>query len=286
MFGKRKQHRSKKPSKKVVAIAVAMKMKGRRDPSWYGATAAHKRASKKGHRAHGGKMTHAHKYGYPKMGRDPKLVDEHAKTELDLYMDNDAGLYQRKQSFLKNVHTKMKRGTYDPGQAPKLWAYWVKEGAKKFTKEFGTAFSKATIEALAKEVAKHEHDKIQRGEYAPEFPAVHGQTRHDPASKGKKTRYEALHEEAKSRGYYVARWSPGDGVTRYRFFQNPGNNYFGPENGVYTALGLKEAYEFLRGKKGHSSNDPAWYGQPRRHAKAAKLGHARRKRSGRAKKAR
>ena len=46
---------------------------------------------------------------------------------------------------------------------------------------------------------------------------------------------------------HVATWSPGDGVTRYRFFKNPGNDYFGPENGIYTALGLKEANVFLAG---------------------------------------
>lgn len=39
--------------------------------------------------------------------------------------------------------------------------------------------------------------------------------------------------------------SPGDGVTRYRFFTNPKNDYFGPENGIHTALGLKAAWLFV-----------------------------------------
>lgn len=134
----------------------------------------------------------------------------------------------------------------------------------------------------------------------------------------KKTRLEELNETAESVGLYVCTYSPGDGVTRYRFFEvkesgmkegtrvrvkahtsGPGkglsyppftatlleycngegwdvievrsergddisvysfdvsplkpagkgrSNYFGPENGIYTALGYKEACVFLAGK--------------------------------------
>ena len=45
----------------------------------------------------------------------------------------------------------------------------------------------------------------------------------------------------------MATYSPGDGVTRYRFFEKP-SDYFGPENGTYTALGLKEATIYARGR--------------------------------------
>ena len=58
-------------------------------------------------------------------------------------------------------------------------------------------------------------------------------------------RYDALKEAARERGYYVSTHSPGDGVTRYKFFDRPGNHYFGPDSGVCTALGLKKAYKFL-----------------------------------------
>ncbi len=62
-------------------------------------------------------------------------------------------------------------------------------------------------------------------------------------------------EEIKSilpAGYSVCTYSPGDGVTRYRFFQNAPENqsYFGPDNGVYTALAFKEAYAYARGLNG------------------------------------
>jgi len=51
---------------------------------------------------------------------------------------------------------------------------------------------------------------------------------------------------------YVKTYSPGDGQTRYRFFRKDPNGkelsgYFGPENGVFTALGSSEAYSFARG---------------------------------------
>jgi len=55
-----------------------------------------------------------------------------------------------------------------------------------------------------------------------------------------------LGEVAEDNGLYVDTYSPGDGMTRYRFFKNPGNDYFGPENGIYTALGLAEARVFVR----------------------------------------
>jgi hypothetical protein len=48
-------------------------------------------------------------------------------------------------------------------------------------------------------------------------------------------------------GLYCRKYRPGDGVTRYRFFTSPSNDYFGPENGIYTALGWKEAEIFATG---------------------------------------
>ncbi len=54
-------------------------------------------------------------------------------------------------------------------------------------------------------------------------------------------------EEARENGIFVDTYSPGDGITRYRFFKNPGNDYFGPDNGIYTALGRNEAVIFLTG---------------------------------------
>lgn len=45
-------------------------------------------------------------------------------------------------------------------------------------------------------------------------------------------------------------WSPGDGMTRYRFFlkDDPGGvDYFGGSHPLWTALGVKESMIWLRG---------------------------------------
>lgn len=47
-------------------------------------------------------------------------------------------------------------------------------------------------------------------------------------------------------GFGVADYSPGDGITRYRFFDREPFGYFSGR-GIYTALGLKEANVFIAG---------------------------------------
>lgn len=58
-------------------------------------------------------------------------------------------------------------------------------------------------------------------------------------------------QEALPRGWEVYTYSPGDGVTRYRFFHKPPKKqtYFGPDSGVFTALGIKEAVAYAYGLK-------------------------------------
>jgi len=60
-----------------------------------------------------------------------------------------------------------------------------------------------------------------------------------------RTRKETI-ELAEAWGLHVSEYCPGDGVCRYRFFTEP-SDYFGPKNGIYTALGLKEAKTFING---------------------------------------
>ena len=69
--------------------------------------------------------------------------DEHAETELKLYIQNDRDLYRQQiVPIIKNVQRKMKSGKYDHAQAPKLWLYLVDNGAKKYVKEFGGDFKR------------------------------------------------------------------------------------------------------------------------------------------------
>lgn len=62
----------------------------------------------------------------------------------------------------------------------------------------------------------------------------------------KQTKLEGFQEWIKPYGLYVVTWSPGDGVTRYRFYDSP-HRYYDNENELHTALGYKEAVIFARG---------------------------------------
>jgi len=62
----------------------------------------------------------------------------------------------------------------------------------------------------------------------------------------KQTRMQELREFLPP-GLYVDEWSPGDGVTRYRFAEENEGGYFGAGRVRYTALGYAEAATFARG---------------------------------------
>ena len=117
-----------------------------------------------------------------KRSRDPEDFSSEAE-ELLLFLDNDEPLYRRKKEFLKNVYTKMKRGTYSPALARKLWMYYVEEAAKKYEKEFlnpgewHQVFPPAVRREVAKELEERERRMIESGEYR-DFPPV--RVLHDP----------------------------------------------------------------------------------------------------------
>lgn len=81
-------------------------------------------------------------------------VDNHAATELELYIQNDVDLYrQQHEPILKNLATKMVTGKYDKVKSIKLWMYLCDAAAKKYCKEFGgswnTMFSVPTRKKVA-----------------------------------------------------------------------------------------------------------------------------------------
>jgi hypothetical protein len=59
------------------------------------------------------------------------------------------------------------------------------------------------------------------------------------------SRYEQLQEDAERLKLYVRKYSPGDGVTRYRFMRKK-VSYFA-DDGVFTALGIGQAETWLAG---------------------------------------
>jgi hypothetical protein len=117
----------------------------------------------------------AREKGY-KVGANPnesisEAVDQHAATELELYIENERALYNQRQSIEANLRKKMAKGQYDSRLAPKLWMYWVDEGARRYMKEFSgpgskmqDVFNKETREAVAKSFAKDFEDRVKLGE--------------------------------------------------------------------------------------------------------------------------
>ena len=111
--------------------------------------------------------------------------------ELLIFLDNDEPLYRRKKEFLKNVHTKMKRGTYSPVLARNLWMYYVEESAKKYGKEFlnpgdwSRVFPPAVRREVAQELEARERRMIEAGEYQ-DFPPV-TKARRDSSAKRRKS---------------------------------------------------------------------------------------------------
>ena len=63
------------------------------------------------------------------------------------------------------------------------------------------------------------------------------------------TRVQELRDYCETGSFHVTTYSPGDGVTRYRFFSKEGNDYFGPDEGDWTALGIAEAWAYARGRR-------------------------------------
>ena len=66
------------------------------------------------------------------------------------------------------------------------------------------------------------------------------------------TRYQNLQLKAKQCGLSVAKWSPGDGMTRYRFYvtglyNDEGADYFALMNPTFTACGLGDAHTWVNG---------------------------------------
>jgi hypothetical protein len=70
-----------------------------------------------------------------------KEIDEHAATELLLYIENDAFLYQGMRNLIvQNLQKKRKKGTYISSKAVIAFEHLATEAAKRYTKEFGGTY--------------------------------------------------------------------------------------------------------------------------------------------------
>jgi hypothetical protein len=112
--------------------------------------------------------------GKPVAHRAP--ADEHAATELVLYIENTSDLSPdgpsgQGHSVLLNALRKYRKGTYDPALAVRLFEYLTEAGAKRYAKEFATErewstmFTPATRHEAAKQLEASFRNSAEQGEY-------------------------------------------------------------------------------------------------------------------------
>lgn len=219
----------------------------------------------------------------PRMAARDSEPDQHAADELVLYIQNTSELSPdgpsgQGRSILLNMLRKWRKGTYNPELAVKQFEWLTETGAKQYNKEFGSdgrwheMFNKATRREAARQLEAYFRAEADLGNYdridvrpgaretvaeAPRMrqPALaeRGRMRQSPRRVYEPRSMEASRiDELRAmlpRGYSVETYSPGDGVTRYRFFENapPKQDYFGPDSGIHTALGYKAAVTFAQG---------------------------------------
>ena len=99
-----------------------------------------------------------------------EAVDAAAARELYLFMQNERSLMRQRDSIIKNISRKMKSGKYDHKQAPKLWMYWVDNGAKEYDKTYSSpgvrTFDKDTKMSVAIQLADEYKAEIELGNYS------------------------------------------------------------------------------------------------------------------------
>lgn len=92
-------------------------------------------------------------------------VDPHAVTELTLYIENDAKLYETQvQPALASHAKKVKAGTYDPTLARRDWERLAKLGAILYTHHFDAPNAKyyhVFPAAVRREVARRLQESYQ-----------------------------------------------------------------------------------------------------------------------------
>jgi hypothetical protein len=91
-----------------------------------------------------------------------QIVDEHAVSELKLYIDNTGEFYPQKQLIIELLQKKVAKGKYDPKKAPLAFKYLVERGVKQYGPEVLRESSASSMRmfpppvrrAVAEEMAK------------------------------------------------------------------------------------------------------------------------------------
>lgn len=104
-------------------------------------------------------------------------VDEHAATELVMFIENTSELSPdgpsgQGRQVLLNALRKWRKGTYDPALAVRLFEYLAESGAKQYAKENGssekewsTMFNPATRHEAARQLEESFRSSVEHGEY-------------------------------------------------------------------------------------------------------------------------
>lgn len=105
-----------------------------------------------------------------RIGMIPKPSDMDAVREIELFIENDYGLYRSQTNpILINLTKKYKKGTFDITKASKLFRYLIDAGMKKYHKEYGTGkdwhklLSTHDRQFLAEQMAKHTLIELEAG---------------------------------------------------------------------------------------------------------------------------
>ena len=91
-------------------------------------------------------------------------ADQHAATELFLYIQNTGELYDRRTTaIIGNLGAKIAKQAYDADKALTLWGYLADEGAKIHTKEHGGGFGfdKATRQETARQLQEYYQGHVE-----------------------------------------------------------------------------------------------------------------------------
>ena len=99
-----------------------------------------------------------------------ETIDRAAADELYLWMQNERDLQRQKDSIIKNIIRKKKSDKYDHSRAPKLWMFWVDNGAKAYDKLNSSpgvkTFDKDTRWSVAIQFANEYNAEIDLGNYS------------------------------------------------------------------------------------------------------------------------
>jgi hypothetical protein len=131
------------------------------------------------------------------------MIDQHAATELRLYIVNDGRLYEAHTvPIRKSLAAKKARNVYKHDLAVKQFGYLVEAGAKKYAKEFGgewhKLFSAPTRKAVAEDLTRAFEVEFALGNYNDLLPTKYQKPKTSVASQSRHARKKGASSSRRS----------------------------------------------------------------------------------------